>query len=470
MIGVTAAAPSPWTAHASNVYSQFGEDGIIAEIFNRIGTTNKQCFEVGAADGKWFSNSRKLVNEGWRACLIEADEKNWPALDKLDDPPRVTVVHGRADPAGPNSLDSILALSQLNTQLDLGVIDVDGQDYYLWNGMMKFRPRVLVVEYDPFADPAFIPDLGGLGQAGLAAICSIAVSKGYFNCGTTQTNAFFVDNRYRDKFYDFPDTFANTSIAPNPPKPTPPAPPPAPPIENCNGIVETVKPPVIATGKEQEIKIAAILSRPRFGLNVFWDCASEALAPWHIPIRSFYGVFWGQCMETAMEEALNEGIDWILTLDYDSLFTSRHVQQLIDALGQDPKIDAIAALQCRRGRPLPLCVRADGTMELTGRPVQVRTAHFGLTIFRAEKLRKLKKPWFHAQPNASGNWGEGRLDEDIAFWGNWGDSGNSLYVHTGCKIGHIEEMVSEYNEQGKHQHVYLTEWRQRNGHQVKSFE
>src|SRR4051794_11408481 len=108
MIPVSQAPPSPWTAHFSNVYSQFGEDGVLAEIFKRIGTTTRQCFEVGAADGKWFSNSRRLIDEGWSAALIEADPANWPQLDRLDNPPRVNVVHGKAEPSGPSCLDSIL--------------------------------------------------------------------------------------------------------------------------------------------------------------------------------------------------------------------------------------------------------------------------------------------------------------------------------------------------------------------------
>lgn len=442
MIEVSAAPPSEWTKFYHNVYSQFGEDGLIAEIFRRIGTTNRQAFEVGAADGKWFSNSRRLIDEGWSACLIEACPTNWAQLDKLDNPPRVNVVHGKAEPSGPNSLDLILSQCGFDTSMDLGVIDVDGQDYYLWNGMLRFQPRVMVVEYDPHADQNFVPDLNGSGQAGLAAICSVAVSRGYFNAATTPTNMLFVRNDLREKFY------AGTA-----------------PVTDQPASV-----PVLATGKEQEIKIVALLSRPRFGLNVFWDCASEALAPWHIPVRSFYGVFWGMCMQKGLEDALAEGIDWVLTLDYDTLFTSQHVQQLIDAMGQNPGIDAIAALQCRRGRPLPLAVRADGQMPISGGPVQVRTAHFGLTLIRAECLRKLKRPWFWSTPAKDGGWGEGRMDDDIYFWGNWGDSGNSLYVHTGCRIGHVEEMVSEFDAGGKVSHAYLSEWRKRNGHQIKNFE
>jgi hypothetical protein len=140
-------------------------------------------------------------------------------------------------------------------------------------------------------------------------------------------------------------------------------------------------------------------------------------------------------MEKAMEDNIAAGVDWILTLDYDSMFTSKHLQMLIDAMAQNPSIDAIAALQPRRGRPLPLMVRPDGTAEMTGGPVQCTTAHFGLTLFRAESIRKLKKPWFWSKPAADNGWGEGRLDDDIYFWGQWRDAGNTLFVHTGCKLG-----------------------------------
>lgn len=448
MIEVFPQKASAWSDVSRNVYSQFGEDGLLAEVFRRIGTTNKQCFECGAADGKWFSNSRLLIDDGWRACLIESDPSNYPELDRLDGG-KVTVVHGKAEPVGPNSIDSILKLCSFDDKPDLGILDVDGQEYYLWNGMQHFRPRVMLVEYDQYAPANFVPDLGGPGQACFAAICSIAASKGYCNVAVTPTNALFILDSEREKF------MSTISV---------PAPVPAP------APVPEAAPPTLATGKEQEIKIAAVLSRPRFGLNVFWDCASEALAPWHIPIQSFYGVFWGSCMQKAFEDNIAEGIDWILTLDYDTLFTSRHVQLLIDALGQHAEIDAIAALQPRRGRPLPLMVRSDGEAPMTGGPVRATTAHFGLTILRAESIKKLKKPWFWSQPTPDGGWGEGRLDDDIYFWGKWREAGNALYVHTGCKIGHVEEMAAQYNGDYKVEHKYLSTWRSENGHRIKSFE
>src|SRR3954467_983130 len=128
MIEVTPAPTSKCTEAMQNVYSQFGEDGLLKEVFRRIGTTNRQCFEVGGADGKWFSNTRRLIDEGWRAALIEAEESNWPELEKLEKASggRVTAVAGKAEAVGENSLDAILDACDFDERPDLGVIDVDG--------------------------------------------------------------------------------------------------------------------------------------------------------------------------------------------------------------------------------------------------------------------------------------------------------------------------------------------------------
>jgi len=219
----------------------------------------------------------------------------------------------------------------------------------------------------------------------------------------------------------------------------------------------------------QNLKVAAILSRPRFGLNDFWDCATTALRPFNIPLRSFRGVFWGQCMQRAFNECCEQGIDWILTLDYDSLFTAQHISTLFDWLGKRPDIDALAALQCRRGQPHPLMTQGANTrVELDGQPILATTAHFGLTVLRVEALKKCKKPWFFGQPDKDGEWGDERLDDDIWFWHQWRLAGNTIYVAPDCSIGHMEEMVAEFDPVTMEaRHVYVREWRERHGMDAK---
>src|SRR5581483_10712642 len=65
-----------------NVFSQWGEDGIIQKIFNIIGVKSKICVEFGAADGFYFSNTANLWSKdpSWKAVLIECDPKFFSQL------------------------------------------------------------------------------------------------------------------------------------------------------------------------------------------------------------------------------------------------------------------------------------------------------------------------------------------------------------------------------------------------------
>jgi hypothetical protein len=132
-----------------NAFSQNGEDGILAALFDRFGETNRWCFEAGASDGIWLSNTKLLRDAGWSAVLIECDEKHLDALNDQAVPGRVWCVNAKVHPASKHacSLDSILAAVGAPEDMDLGVIDVDGPDCDVWEGLTQFRPRVMVVEY-----------------------------------------------------------------------------------------------------------------------------------------------------------------------------------------------------------------------------------------------------------------------------------------------------------------------------------
>src|SRR5438132_5987502 len=117
---------------ARNVTSQFGEDGLIAATFEKIGTKNKWCFEVGAGDGVNLSNTKVLRDAGWTAVLVEADPR---LVGKMRDSGehRWVLCH-----IGPDSLDWILQGYAVPKDLDLGVIDIDGQDYHVFAGLNLF--------------------------------------------------------------------------------------------------------------------------------------------------------------------------------------------------------------------------------------------------------------------------------------------------------------------------------------------
>jgi hypothetical protein len=68
--------PVDLATHEANVFSQSGEDGVIAKIFEIVPPTRKYAVEFGAHDGVRNSNTRRLiVEEGWGSLQIEGDPK-----------------------------------------------------------------------------------------------------------------------------------------------------------------------------------------------------------------------------------------------------------------------------------------------------------------------------------------------------------------------------------------------------------
>lgn len=197
------------------------------------------------------------------------------------------------------------------------------------------------------------------------------------------------------------------------------------------------------------INVACAMSVPRLGFQDNFFCISEALTPLGIKPVHYDGVFWGQCLERVMSEQLNS--DWILSIDYDSVFTRKDVETLISLASRSDFADAIAAVQLRRKtHDLLIAIKAEAGKlipelnidALEPDLLECHVAHFGLTMFRTSALRKMAHPWFLNVPDEDGLWGEKKQDEDIYFWRKWRATGNSLYLANHVVTGHIESMIA----------------------------
>ena len=184
----------------SDVTSQFGEDGIVDAVFERIGTTNKWCLEVGAADGRWFSNTYRLLHQGWFGVLIEANPVQFAKLATRW--PGHICRNLAIVPEGEHCLDNILAKLDAPKELDLISIDIDGDDYWVWKFLRDYSARVVIVEhaYHAVGDKRkLVPAMGNTNQAGDIAIGELAASKGYTVVAKTDCNSICVKNELADK-------------------------------------------------------------------------------------------------------------------------------------------------------------------------------------------------------------------------------------------------------------------------------
>jgi len=197
--------------------------------------------------------------------------------------------------------------------------------------------------------------------------------------------------------------------------------------------------------------VRAGMSMPRIAFTDNMFSAMRALLPYGIKLTRGSGVFWGQVLTRVIQTALDEGAEYIITLDYDTWFRREHVMTLIKLMLEFPDADAIIPLQIMREQNTPLVGVRDShnhvvkeltPEQMTADLTKIASGHFGLSLFRRAVFDKLKKPWFCAVPSPAGDWGEGRQDDDIAFWNNFADVGLKAFMANKVTIGHLQMMCT----------------------------
>lgn len=184
---------------AYDVTSQYGEDGIIAKILEIIGPGPEWCVEFGAWDGKYLSNTWRLINQlKWSGVLVEGDDGRAQRLGESHQSRagEVFIENAFVGWEGENSLDAILGRTPIPSGFSVLSIDIDGNDWHVWNALRNYKPRLVVVEFNPSASNEFyfVQDADpALSQgASLLAFIDLAQQKGYELIATTYANAFFV--------------------------------------------------------------------------------------------------------------------------------------------------------------------------------------------------------------------------------------------------------------------------------------
>ncbi len=191
-----------------DVQSQFGEDGIIEEIFRIIPaeSQNHWCCEFGAWDGLHCSNTYNLIaNKGWTGILIEANSSKFVDLKatyKGND--KAILLNEFVEFAGHNTLDVILARRNAPKDMDFLSVDIDSTDYQIFESLNVFKPKLIVIEFNPTIPDniEYVQDADWNKKHGssLLAMTNLAKCKGYELICVNAENAFYVNRQYFDLF------------------------------------------------------------------------------------------------------------------------------------------------------------------------------------------------------------------------------------------------------------------------------
>jgi hypothetical protein len=203
--------------YSTNVFSQTGEDGIIAEIFNRIGARDRTFVEIGIEDGR-ENTTRLLLETGWRGTWIEGSEQDAAAaryhMREHIAAGRLTIITALVTA---ENINSLLDEAGVPASFDHLSLDVDYNTPHLWAALRR-RSRSACIEYNGHLPPSLaltVPyDPNGVwdGQTiwfggSLKAIERIGRTKtmALVGCDLSGINAFFVAEdetvgRFREPF------------------------------------------------------------------------------------------------------------------------------------------------------------------------------------------------------------------------------------------------------------------------------
>ena len=198
-------------------YSQFGEDGIIQFLVQRVPIEHDVFVEFGVGDYREANTRFLLEHDNWRGLVIDGGTAHLEFLHSSELLWRHDL-EARSEWVDRENIDSILRECGVEGDIGLLSIDLDGVDYWVLEAIEAVSPRIIIAEYNstfgpdaavtvPY-DPRFIrADAHWSGMywgASLAALTRLAERKGYALVGGNAAgfNAFFVR---RDVLGDVPE-------------------------------------------------------------------------------------------------------------------------------------------------------------------------------------------------------------------------------------------------------------------------
>lgn len=205
---IAAAGVLPKLADAElRVFSQFGDDGILQYLIRLLDVQTTSFVEFGVENYTEANTRFLLINNNWRGLILDANEGYMDSVrrDSIYWRHDLTAVAAFIDRDNINGL-----IGDNGFRGDLGIlsIDIDGNDYWVWERINVVQPTIVIAEYNsvfggnravtiPY-DPSFYRTSAHYSNlfwgCSLKALCVLAARKGYafVGCNSAGNNAYFV--------------------------------------------------------------------------------------------------------------------------------------------------------------------------------------------------------------------------------------------------------------------------------------
>lgn len=191
------------------IFSQWGDDGIIQYLINAVPDINETFIEFGVEDYLESNTRFLLLKDNWRGLIIDGSQSNIEAIKKSDYYWRHDLT-GICEFVNRDNINSILEAHDYSEEIGLLSIDIDGNDYWVWEAIEQVQPVIVIIEYNSvfgFERAITVPYRSDFSRskahhshlffgASLTALCDLSSKKGYtfVGCNSAGVNAYFIRN------------------------------------------------------------------------------------------------------------------------------------------------------------------------------------------------------------------------------------------------------------------------------------
>jgi hypothetical protein len=195
------------------VFSQFGDDGIIQWLINKLPIPNKTFIEFGVENYRESNTRFLLINNYWSGFVIDGDLENVKTI-KNDQIYHFYDIQAECLFIKKSNINEVMSLPNFDPEVGILSIDIDGNDYWIWEEITQIQPVIVICEYNSlfgFEAPYTIQYEDDFVRGhkypfnfygtSLRSIYNLAIKKGYKFIGSNSAgnNAYFI----KDKYFDY---------------------------------------------------------------------------------------------------------------------------------------------------------------------------------------------------------------------------------------------------------------------------
>jgi hypothetical protein len=200
-------APGDLKAAEFQVSSQWGEDGIIEHLVSHVPVEREIFVEFGVQDYREANTRFLLSHRNWSGLIMDGSEPN---IEVVKRDPIYWQHNLKAHCAfiTRENINDLITAQGITGDIGLLSVDIDGNDYWVWEAITVVNPRIVVAEYNAIfgahaaVSVPYAPDFQRTRAhysnlywgCSLAALVHLAARRGYalIGCNSAGNNAFFV--------------------------------------------------------------------------------------------------------------------------------------------------------------------------------------------------------------------------------------------------------------------------------------